>query len=163
MNAFWSRLTPRERWAVAVGGLVIALTLVWTLIWEPLVESRQALRVELAGQRALIDWLERIAPQVERLRRNEVGTARSLDGRTPLAVVDQSLRSAGLAGALQRIEPGASGEIRVSFEKAAFTDLMRWLETLIATRPLVVVRLEAGRSAQPGRVDCLVVLRLAGS
>jgi general secretion pathway protein M len=161
MKAWWNRLQPRERILLGAAAAVVALTLLWILVWEPLNASRQALRDELAAQQALLDWLERIEPQVEQLRREDRG-GRSLDGRSPLAVVDQSARAAGLAAALKRIEPGAGGEIRVSFEQAAFVELMTWLETLIQTRPLVVVRFEASRGNQSGRVDSLVVLRLIG-
>jgi type II secretory pathway component PulM len=119
MKAWWNRLQPRERILLGAAAAVVALTLLWILVWEPLNASRQALRDELAAQQALLDWLE-------------------------------------------RIEPGAGGEIRVSFEQAAFVELMTWLETLIQTRPLVVVRFEASRGNQSGRVDSLVVLRLIG-
>lgn len=162
MKAWWNRLQSRERILLGAAAALVALTLLWILAWEPLTASRQALRDELAAQQALLDWLERIEPQVEQLRRTDQG-GRSLDGRSPLAVVDQSARAAGLAAALKRIEPGTGGEIRVSFEQAAFVELMTWLETLIRTRPLVVVRFEASRANQSGRVDSLVVLRLAGA
>ncbi len=162
MKAWWNRLQTRERILLGVAALVVALTLLWTLIWEPLAASRQALRDELAAQQALLDWLERIEPQVEQLRRQDRGE-RSLEGRSALAVVDQSARAAGLAGALKRIEPGAGGEIRVSFEQAAFVELMSWLETLIRTRPLVVTRFDVSRGNQPGRADSLVVLRQVGA
>lgn len=161
MKAWWNGLQPRERVLLGAAAAVVVLTLLWILAWEPLNASRQALRDELSAQEALLDWLERIEPQVEQLRREDRG-GRSLDGRSPLAVVDQSARAAGLAAALKRIEPGAGGEIRVNFEQAAFVDLMTWLETLIQTRPLVVVRFEASRGNQSGRVDSLVVLRLIG-
>lgn len=161
MKTWWNQLQSRERAVLLAASAVLALTLLWLLVWEPLADSRQALRDEVAAQQALLDWLERIEPQVEQLRREDRG-GRSLDGRSPLAVVDQSARAAGLAAALKRIEPGTGGEIRVSFEQAAFVELMNWLETLIQTRPLVVVRFEASRANQAGRVDSLVVLRLAG-
>jgi len=162
MKAWWSRLQSRERVLLGAAALVVVLSLLWILVWEPLSDSRQALRDELAAQHALLDWLERIQPQVEQLRREDHG-ARSLEGRSALAVVDQSARAAGLAAALKRIEPGAGDEIRVSFEQAAFVDLMTWLERLIQTRPLVVARFEVSRGNQSGRVDSLVVLRLIGA
>ena len=162
MKAWWSRLQSRERALLGAAVLVVVLSLLWTLVWEPLVNSRQALRDELAAQHALLDWLERIEPQVEQLRNQDRGE-RTLEGRSSLAVVDQSARAAGLAAALKRIEPGAGDEIRVSFEQAAFVDLMTWLERLIQTRPLVVARFEVSRGNQSGRVDSLVVLRLIGA
>ena len=136
MKAWWNRLQSRERRLVLLALAVVAGVLVYLLIWEPIAQQRAALRAEIAGQRALVDWLDRIEPEVARLRQaGRSDTERDLGGRSALAVVDQSARQAGLAAALSRIEPGAGGEIRVQFQGAPFADLMGWLETLVRTRP----------------------------
>lgn len=142
---------------LGIAVIVVALVMVWALVWEPLRDARVALTEQLAGQRALVDWLDRVAPEVRRLR-GERAPERTLAGQSTLAVIDQGARAAGLAGALKRIEPGTGDEVRVVFEQAAFPDLMRWLSATVAERPLAVTRLTADR-AGPGRVDCVVVLR----
>lgn len=154
----WNNLSVRERRLVALAAAVVALALGWGLVWQPLDAARDAARARISGQLALIDWLDRIEPQVQRLRDGRA-PERSMDGRSALSVVDQSARRAGLAGALKRIEPVSEGEIRVVFEQAAFPDLMDWLQALIAERPLAVERLDAEHGRGPGRVDSVVVLR----
>lgn len=157
MIEYWHQLQARERRMIVIAAVVVAIVLAWTLVWEPLRDARGDLTAQLAGQRALLDWLDRVAPEVERLRGNRQ-PERTLEGRSMLAVVDQGARAAGLAGALKRIEPGTGDEVRVVFEQAAFPDLMRWLATAVAEHPLAVTRLTADR-AGPGRVDSVVVLR----
>lgn len=157
MIEYWRRLQGRERRLVGIALVVIALVLAWTLVWEPLRDARSELTDQLAGQRALVDWLDRVAPEVRRLR-GERAPERTLSGQSILAVIDQGARAAGLAGALKRIEPGTGEEVRVVFEQASFPDLMRWLAATVGERPLAVTRLTADR-AGPGRVDCVVVLR----
>jgi len=157
MIDYWRRLQARERRMIGIAAIVIALVMVWTLVWEPLRDARAELTEQLAGQRALVDWLDRVAPEVRRLR-GERAPERTLAGQSTLAVIDQGARAAGLAGALKRIEPGTGDEVRVVFEQAAFPDLMHWLAATVAERPLAVTRLTADR-AGPGRVDCVVVLR----
>ena len=127
------------------------------LVWEPLRDARGELTDQLAAQRALVDWLDRVAPEVRRLR-GEDANERTLSGQSTLAVIDQGARAAGLAGALKRIEPGTGDEVRVVFEQASFPDLMRWLTATVAQRPLAVTRLTADRVGS-GRIDCVVVLR----
>jgi len=157
MIEYWRRLQARERRMMGFAIVMIALVLAWTLIWEPLHDARGELADQLASQRALVDWLDRVAPEVQRLRR-ERAPGRTLSGQSTLAVIDQGARAAGLAGALKRIEPGTGEEVRVVFEQASFPDLMRWLTATVAQRPLAVTRLTADR-AGPGRVDSVVVLR----
>lgn len=157
MIEYWRRLQTRERRLVSAALIVVALVMVWTLVWEPLRDARRELTEQLAGQRALVDWLDRVAPEARRLR-GEGAPERTLAGQSMLAVIDQGARAAGLAGALKRIEPGTGDEVRVVFERASFPDLMRWLTATVAERPVAVTRLTADRVG-PGRVDCVVVLR----
>lgn len=157
MIEYWRRLQPRERGLIGIAALVVVLVVIWTVIWEPLRDARQSMVQRIAQQRALLDWLDRVEPEVARLRdRREVQP--SLQGESTLSVIDKGARAAGLAGALKRIEPGADDEVRVVFEQASFPDLMRWLGATVAERPLAVARLTADR-AGPGRVDSVVVLR----
>jgi len=157
MIDYWRRLQSRERVLIGMAAVVVAIVIVWTLIWEPLHDARRSMVEQIAGQRALLDWLDRIEPEVEQLRANP-DPRPSLEGESTLAVIDRGARAAGLAGALKRIEPGGGDEIRVVFEQAAFPDLMRWLAETVAVRPLAVVRLSADRVG-PGRVESVVVLR----
>ncbi len=157
MIAYWRRLQSRERGLIGVAALVVAAVLVWTLVWEPLQEARESLAERIAGQRALLDWLDRVAPEVDRLRESRQSQP-SLEGGSTLSVIDRGARAAGLAGALKRIEPGNRDEVRVVFEQASFPDLMGWLGTTVAERPLAVARITADRAGS-GRVDSVVVLR----
>lgn len=153
----WRQLQERERLLVGLAAVVVAAVLAWTLAWEPLAEARSDLRRQVAAERALLDWLERLEPEVRRLRA-QAGPARSMEGRSMLALIDESARAAGLAGALRRIEPSGTGEVRVDLSAAAFPDLMQWLVGLSARRPVAVERLSADRVG-PGRVDSVIVLR----
>lgn len=157
MIRYWRELQTRERRLIGIALVAGALVLGWTLVWEPLRDARRTLVDQLADQRALVDWLDRVAPEVRRLRGNRT-PERTLAGQSVLAVIDKGARAAGLGGALKRIEPGTGEEVRVVLEKAPFPDLMRWLAETVAERPLAVARLTADR-AGPGRVDCVVVLR----
>jgi len=157
MIEYWRRLQARERRVIVLALIVLGLVAGWTLVWEPLRDARRDLSEQLAAQGALVDWLDRIAPEVQRLR-GDRAPERTLSGQSTLAVIDQGARAAGLAGALKRIEPGTGEEVRVVFEQASFPDLMRWLTATVAERPLAVTRLTADR-AGAGRVDCVVVLR----
>jgi len=157
MKTFFDRLQPRERGLVLVAISVAGLAILWVGVWEPLREARDAAYRQLSEQRALLDWLDRVAPEVRRLREQSL-PERISDGRSTLALIDQSARSAGLAGSMKRIEPLSEGEVRVTFEGAAFPDLMNWLSGLVSAQPFAVNRLDADR-AEVGRVDASVVLR----
>lgn len=155
----WRRLAVRERWLIALAVVLVVVVGGHALVWTPLSQSNLALRQDLTRQAALLDWLERIGPEVQRLRTQEVSGVPQLPG-SPMAVIDRSARAAGLAGALARIEP-AGNDIRVVFEQAVFDDVTEWLSGLLAGGALEVIRFRADRRGA-GRADCTVVLRPRG-
>lgn len=155
MKARWDAMAPREQMLVGLAAIVLAATLLWVGLWEPLDRQRDALRERVVAQQALVDWLAALGPEQLAAR---PGNQRGLDGRSELAVIDQSARAAGLAGALARIEPGAPGEVRVVLQRAEFPALMAWLDRLIEERPFRVTELRADR-VEAGRVDTTVRLQ----
>ncbi|MDT8438351.1 MAG: type II secretion system protein M [Wenzhouxiangellaceae bacterium] len=155
----WQQLAGRERALVVIAGVVAAIALSYVVIWEPLADARQALRDDVARQAALLDWLERIEPEVMALRQQRPATPSPRAG-SPLARIDRSAREAGLAGALVRIEPQGS-EFRVVLEQAVFDDVAGWLGDL-AGAGFQITGLRADRRA-PGRVDASVMLRPPGA
>lgn len=151
--ARWHALAPRERRMLGVAGAVLVAAVLWVGVWEPLDRHRDDLRARVAADRALADWLGTLEAGTPLT----ADTSRTLEGRSALAVIDQTARSAGLAGALVRIEPGAADEVRVVLQRAEFPALMRWLGDLVEQRPFRVAELRADR-AEPGRVDATIVL-----
>jgi len=158
IRARWQQLQFREQAALLLGGGIIALVLIWTLAWEPLQQSIAAERARVVEQQSLLLWLQSIEPDVERLRQAQTAVVADR-GRSPIGIIDQSARYAGLAGALQRIEPSSSQQVRVVFEQVEFAQMMNWLVDLTASQPFRVEQLDAQRGARSGRVDAIVLLQ----
>ncbi len=157
----WEGLQQREQRLLIFAFVSLLLLAGWIRIWEPLADSRGRLRIQLADQQAVMDWLDRVAPEVRRLRENDSATAVSQQ-RSPMAVIDQQARASGLAGSLRRIEPVGPGDLRVVMERAAFPDLMNWLLAVLSSHPFTILRLTAER-AGPGRVDAAIVFSVGSA
>ena len=161
MRERWQQLQARERGLIVLAAIVIAIVLIWLLLWEPLQQARENHRSRIVEQQSLLLWLQSIEPEVSRLRAEQSSTALS-NNRSPIGRIDQSARNAGLAGALQRIEPAAGNQVRVVFEQVEFAALMNWLSRLLAEQPFRVEQFSAQRGLSSGRVDVVVVLQTGG-
>lgn len=157
MIAWWNGLERREQRLVLAGSLILALLVLYVWAWEPMAEARVAERQRVAQQQALLDWLAAVTP-VARQMRQEGRRSSDLDGRSLLGLVDETARAAGLAGALSRIEPAGSGEVRVWLEEADFVTTMGWLQSLSVSHPVDVSQLSMERSQRAGRVSVRVTL-----
>jgi len=150
-------LEPRERRLVTAGGVVLALLLVYLVVWEPLAARYRQLQDSVAQQRETLAWMQQAAAQVKALQRSVPGGGRGLAGRSLLSVVDQSARAGGLGAALKRLEPDASKGVKVWLEGVSFDQMILWLGNLSRQYQVEVASL----SIEPqgaGRVNARITL-----
>lgn len=142
--------TGRQRQVLLWGAVAVALMLFWAFIWDPLSNSRIALRQQLVEQQSTALWLQQIQPQV-------IGTSRESRGlpenKSLLRLADETLRAAGMAAAIERIEPGPSGEVRVWLREASFDQLSGWLVQIANNYAVSATQLNASRADETGLVN----------
>lgn len=161
MMRFWNGLNIRQRVLTLVAIVVLFAAALFVGAWEPLADSRAAERERVAAQRALLDWLDTVAPVAAQWRRRD-GGATDLGGRSLLGLADETARAAGLAGALSRIEPAGDQRVRVWLEGAEFLAVMGWLEQLAVRHPVAVSQLDIDRGRAEGLVNVRVTLSSDG-
>ena len=145
-------LQMRERVMVIVGGTVVLITLLYLLIWEPVVNAHASRTAALDASRTLAIKLEVAAQQVQVLRgRNPAATA----GRSMslMSAVDQASKQGSLGKGPSRIQPEGDREVRVWFEDVSFDAMVRWLADLQSRYGVSVQTLDVEPQAAPGRVN----------
>lgn len=153
MKQWWSQRQARERWTLAAGTLVALLVLAWALVWEPLVDSRDALRADVQRQAAELAWMR---PAVSEAMARGGVDAPVADGRSLLARLDAGVREAGLGNQLVAVEPQGNGRVSVRLSQADFDRFALWLEQQVRAG-LTVESLSVQRAASG--VDIRVELR----
>jgi len=138
MKDWFMGLELRERRMVAGGALVLGVLMFYLLVWEPIAVSYDDLKKNVAAQQETLDWMKQASLKVKALRGSARGTAQGLGGRSLLAVVDQSARSAGLGPAIKRVEPDGSKGVKIWLEGAGFDDMVLWLGKLARTYQIEV-------------------------
>ncbi len=133
MKDWFFGLEPRERLLVAGGAILMVLLLLYSIIWAPLANKYYGLKDSVQDQRQTLAWMQQAAGQISALQGSATGGSRGLGGRSLLAVVDQSARTAGLGTAIKRIEPDGSKGVKVWLEGAAFDQMVIWLGQLAKT------------------------------
>lgn len=168
MKSAWQELAPRQRHMILAAVFVALAALLYVQVWEPLAQARSLERERIAGQQALLLWLEALEPVAGQLRSAQQDRP-LVDGRSLLGLADETARAAGLAGSMTRIEPVGQDEVRVWFEQADFVDVMGWLEQFSRTTAVQIKALQvdrhdrAGASSREGRVNLRVTLAKEGS
>lgn len=157
MKDAWLGLEPRQRWVLGIAGMLLLATILYVAAWEPLAEARDTARQRVAAQYQLLEWLQAVEPVAAQLR-NRREAAPVAGNASLLARVDETARAAGLAGAIQRIEPAGDGRVRIWLDQAGFEKLMAWLGSAAAEQGLVVNQLTAERADAEGTVNTRITL-----
>lgn len=158
MKAWWAERAPREQMILGGGGVAAVIILVWLLAWEPLASDAAALKRSIAQQEEDLAWMREAAGEVIALRSQGGSSVAGLQGRSLLAVVDQSARQAGLGGALKRVEPEGSDKVRVRFEGVAFDSLILWLSQINNQFGVSAAQVSVEPDAEAGRVTARLTL-----
>lgn len=145
-------LQLRERWMLGVGATLVLLTLLYLLIWEPIVTAHTERSMALESARATAIKLEDAAALVQSQRgRNPAATAGR--GLSLMAAVDQASKQGSLGKGPARIQPEGDREVRVWFEDVSFDALLRWTAELQARYGVSVQTMDVEPQATPGQVN----------
>jgi len=158
---WWNALQPRERNLLAIGGVVCAIMLAWAFIWHPLARARADAHARVERARDDVAWMRSMIPQANELHAQGVRGHAERQGKSLLALADASARSAGLSGALKRVEPTGGNSVRVNFEVASFDMLVDWLSQLARDYGVRVSDFSADKVEGLGLVNARVTLEEA--
>lgn len=159
MNAWWNSLNQREQRLLMIGGVALAITLIYLLIVEPFGKTMRTLRTDVSEKTELLAWMQDSERKIARLRaHNSSNTTRVAGGGSLLAEVDRTAKSSKLGAALKRVEPEGAEGVRLWLEQAAFDDVVRWLAQINTAHGIEVSRISVDRLEEPGRVDARISL-----
>jgi general secretion pathway protein M len=133
----WQSRAPRERIVIAALAAVLGVAAYLVLIHSA-GRGREQLRASTATLRTQAALLDQQASEHERLRAAPPAPASATDLR---ALVQARTESAGLSGALTRIDALDADHVRIAFGGVSFADWLAWTAALQAQQ----VRVETAR------------------
>lgn len=161
MNSLLAGLGARERFVLVIGLVLVALLLLWALLWKPLGDRIGQMRTTVAEQAGVEQWMQASAREVRQLRGSQT-TARA-DRQSLLALTDRTARERGLGASIRRVEPEGSDKVRIQLEQAPFDDMMTWLEQLVIRHQVRVESVTIDSRDQAGVVNARLTLESPSS
>lgn len=156
LRVTWNGLNPGEQRLIAVGGVLLALVLLYVLVWLPLQKDLAQLRVNVAQDRTQLERMRALAEAVRPLRAKL--RVRS-GGATPLSIVDTMLTAQNLRSYVTHLEADGANGVRLSLDGVPFNTLVNLLTELQDTQQLVVDSATLDAQVKPGLVNANLRLR----
>ena len=158
LRARFEALQSREQLLVAAGGLVLALVLIWLLLWQPFALARSHRADELESARALAVRIEQIGAQQQA---RPAGTLAVGNDVSLLSAVDQASKDGVLGKPLSRINPDGEKQVRVWIDDVSFDALLRWVDDLQSHYNVRIDNIAVERRPTAGAVSARLTLTRA--
>ena len=157
MKEWFSQLPQREQMSLFVLASVLAIYVIYSLVWLPLDSRREALLIQnetVAESRVRVDAM---VSQIMQLRKSgaQSGVRRNLT-----SVINESTTRFKLP--VIRMQPNRQGEIQVRLENADFGAMMQWLHEIEYSKGLLVRELSLTQAGTTGLVNVTVKVAEAG-
>ena len=156
IRAWYLSLQARERKMVLIGGIAVAVLILFVGILMPLHASVAKARDRVAMQREDLAWITQNASEVQ-----AAGNNFAASNESPIVLVDRTGREAGLSQSLRGTQPSGNSGVRVQLEAAPFDALVIWLAALEQRHGVVIESITIDRAARPGLVNASVSLTQA--
>jgi general secretion pathway protein M len=150
-------LQPRERLYVLGGAAALLVMIGYFAVWAPLSNDVIRLREAVVTQQADLTWMQSASVQLQQLQQEQTASGH-LRNQSLLSVVDQSINTAGLKGALQRMEPDGTKTVKLWLVKGSFDQLVTMLGQLEQEAGIGVKQLSLTPAAETGLVDARITL-----
>lgn len=153
LKIWYDTLQPREQVMVSFTAVIVAITLFFLVIWEPVVNYKSD---QLEIQKTRTDnylWMQEAAAEVKSLKAS--GTSRKArDTSQPVSLlVERSATVAGLKQFISKIETDANKKVRASLDGVAFNQLLIWLNNLEMNYSIEASSASIDKTEKPGLVD----------
>lgn len=158
MKAWFLSLTLRERSMVQSAALVAFVLLFYLLIWEPVADSYQKNKKNVAVATETLQWMNAASKEVAQLRGGGPLSDAPQGKQFILGTIDRSARKAGLSSVMKRVQPEGDVGVRVWFENVVFDELITWLSTIESQHGLVVNEINIEETESSGLVNVRLFL-----
>lgn len=162
--ARYDQLPQRDRQALTVLLIALAIAVLYFAIWRPVSDYRNNAEASRENASELLAWMQANESTIQRLGNAGSGGSasgaadRPADGRALMALVTRSAGEASLS--LQRFEPSGSNAIRVWMEDVPYADVAAWLERLHAEHGVLIDQAAMDRGNEPGIVSVRLTLAI---
>jgi general secretion pathway protein M len=146
MKAWWQQLNNREQTLVAVMSAVLAIFLLYSVVWQPMNESLDNANKKLVRQQTLLTWVTENTNRYQKAQGNS-GNAQSSGSLSGL--VNRSANTYELT--ITRMQPQGD-DIQVWLDSVPFTQLLFWIEHLASNENIKVKAIDLTRADKSGEV-----------
>jgi len=154
IKQYLDQLNERERRAVIVAAVALALFLPYQIIWAPFRHSIQTLDERVEKQHRDLVWMQEHVAEAQELARG--GTASARGGQPVYGLIESSSRRQ--FGSDIRVQQEGKGGVRVIMNNVAFDKVLLWLDEIYYKQHVNISEFTVERGKEGGRVKVNILI-----
>lgn len=157
VKQWFNSLAQREQKMVLSAFVVIVVFVIYSS-WTSFTSHIENLQHRVNNQQGIQSWMQQSANEVKQLRGSGATGARPKGKQLLLGLIDRSAKQNKLGNSLQKVQPEGDQGVRVWLEKAAFDNIVTWLDNLQYKHGLVITDISVDSQEVPGTVNARVLI-----
>lgn len=145
---------PGEKPVIAGVVALVAISLLWLMIWKPLADWRDFSANRYVNAQSVWDWMQANEADARQTARGAAGGAAT---RSLLPVITRAANSHGLR--LNRLQPESDGGVSVVLQAQSFNAMLKWLDELEQQHKVIVQRVSLDAEGKPGLINAQLRLQ----
>ncbi|MDH5610909.1 MAG: type II secretion system protein M [Gammaproteobacteria bacterium] len=151
LNIWYSHLPSRDRNMLITALVLVFITLLYLLVWEPVHQGRDLQQQQFKSQQEIYTWMQSAANEAKSLKSSGI---RKTSSNQPITLIlETSATSSGLKQHINKIESSGKSGAQVKIDSASFDQLLVWLNTLEQQHGVTVTTANIERNDQPGSIS----------
>ena len=157
MKEWFDSLQPRERQLLITAGVILALLMIYTMLWRPFVAQIELSRMGIESEQKTLSMMKSLQVQAQQLQATSSRRTNKPIGGSIMKVVDSTRNSAQLPTA-KRIEPEGQNSLRLWIDNAPFDKVIMWLGRLNRQYDINVTEIIVDKQNESGVVNVKMIL-----
>ena len=153
-RAWYEQREPREQRILQVLAALLAVALVYGLIWQPAWDARDAARQRYLANQETLAWIENNADAVRAARGGGSNAGAAL-GPNWTSNISRSVQSYGLT--LRGFTPDGNRSVRIQMENQPASEMLLWLQAM-EEKGLTLATMEMSAGDKPGTASLRATL-----
>lgn len=154
----WAQFSVREKQAVVVGGSLLAIFIVYQLMWSPALNHVENMRQRIATDQKTLLWMQSADKTMQQMG-NKSAKNKPVSIVVFLSQMQDGIKQAGLENTLTQLKQSANESIEMHFQKVEFDKLMSFLVVVMKEHPVSISRLSVVATDAPGVVTADIVMK----
>ncbi|MGD8934439.1 MAG: type II secretion system protein M [Gammaproteobacteria bacterium] len=157
--ANWYRgLQQRERQLVLAASIIVIVTLLYLVIWEPMHKGLEEQTQKYHTQLEIFEWMQKASIEARALKASGISNETAGSTQPVTLLVENSTTTAGLKPFMSKLESTSDKGARVTLDAVSFDQMLLWLNTLQTQYGITVSSANLDRDDKPGAVNVRMTL-----